>query len=252
MAIIGRARGDAGLVRGAATLPGLHLLAMTACAAGTGHVSLRHSHISPEKGIDCSKEVEDLRKPKQQADAAACEKKGKFDEQVLSRLKAGEQEAAVKATSQAFVKCGGLSETCASKVAPGVVRKLRLAGLPITDECESKLKTTRKDEKLMKSARKCETDEDVGQKVMLALSQRDVDGSIEIAEDGYKKCMKLSKVCSFQVAPVLVNRILTMSVMRTSGVMPVLTVTSAQVLEGSGQTSTSLFGDLVEEPQHLP
>jgi len=182
---------------------------------------------------DCAAEMKALRVPKKEAEAKKCEQDNKFDDQVINHLKTAKQEDAVKVTQQAFQKCGAVSEKCAAQVAPGVVRKLRFAGMALTDDCRSKVKSQRDDPKLMKEVRKCEAKEKVAQHLLMALRQRDLDGSVKAAETGFKKCMKLSDQCAFQVAPVLVNQILTMSMMKTSGVMPVFTVTEMEAVENT-------------------
>jgi hypothetical protein len=189
---------------------------------------------------DCAGEMKALRAPKKEAESKKCEKENKFDEEVVKHLASGKQDEAVKVTQKAFQKCGSLSEMCAAKVSPGVVTKLRFAGVALSDDCRAKVKLNRENATLMKGVRKCEAEEKVASKLMMALRQKDLDGSVKAAEDGFKKCMKLSDQCAFQVAPVLVNQVLTMSMMKTSGVMPVFTIKNVEAVESTRKEQSFL------------
>lgn len=182
-----------------------------------------------------------------QQDAAACEKAHKFPDAVIAHLQAGRQEEAVNVTKESFEKCGKLSKNCAAEEAPVVVQELRFGGVALSDKCKAAVRKAQTDKATMKEVRKCENDAKVPEKLLSELNNGDLNMAVASAREGLEKCMKLSDECSFQVAPVLVNQVVTMAMMQAGGMMPVLVQASLEAAEQSKKVKTSLLKIAMED-----
>merc|ERR1719324_2240428 len=140
-----------------------------------------------------------------------------------------------------------MTPACAEEMAPSVVRELRFTGVALSQECKDAVNKVQEDKANMKQVRKCEKTEGVGKGIMGALNNDDLDGAVLAAEVGLEKCMNISKECSFQVAPVLINQFLTMYSMNTGGMMPVLVRTLNTTIDAA-EIKTIINGSLL----HLP
>jgi enhancing lycopene biosynthesis protein 2 len=176
----------------------------------------------PQFSNECQEALVALRKPEQQRAAAKCEEDNKMPTQVIDHLQKAQKAEAEAVTKQAFEQCAKMAPECAAQVAPSVVQELRMNGVALSQECKEAVNKAQGDKAAMKEVRKCEKTEGVAKKMMGSLNNEDVDGAVDAAGEGLEKCMKLSKECSFQVAPVLINQFLTMYSMNAGGMMPVL------------------------------
>jgi len=165
-------------------------------------------HLAQPEGAlseDCNKELNRLRDPEVQKAAAECEKKGQYPDKVLALLKKGDEAGATSLTEEMFKKCAKFSDKCASEVAPGLIMELRFSGLAVSDTCAQEAGKVEKDPELQQFAAECQTEEKVGENILMALNKNDLKSAMGVAETSLTKCLKMSEGCAWQLAPVLVN-----------------------------------------------
>lgn len=197
----------------------------------------------PPLPAECADSLAHLREGDRTTAAAKCEKENALSDQVITSLQAAKLPEATALTQQAFEKCANFSSTCAAAVAPGVVQELRLSGVALQAECKKTVSKAQSDKTAMKGVRECETKEGIAEGMIRALNTGDMDGAIVAAESGLTKCMKLTPACAFQVSPVLVNQVITMSQMNTGGgMMPVFVRSALQAASKADRAKTSLVG----------
>jgi ATP-dependent Clp protease adapter protein ClpS len=180
------------------------------------------------KGIspDCNGELNRLRDPKIQKESADCEQKGQYPDRVLNYLKQGDEANATKLVEEMFKKCAGFSEKCAAEVAPGLVMEVRFSGVAVSEKCFAEVEKVQKDQEAQQVAAKCQQEEKTGENILMALNKNDLKTAMDVADNSLQKCMKMSKKCSWQLSPVLVNDV----------VMQAMAAQQAQQAGGAQQT----------------
>lgn len=207
-------------------------------AGAAGAVSQKplQESLAPE----CSAQLHELNSKEKRKKAAECEQENGYSDQVIEHLQGGQEAEAVAVTAKSFESCGKLSFTCAGEVAPSVVQEIRFSGVAVSDTCRERAAKTQKDEKFMAQVHKCESDEKVAEQLLSALNEGNLRNAVESSEHGLEKCMKLSDVCAFQIAPVLVNQVVTMAMMQQSGMMPVFAAKNLEAAEKKNPLDASL------------
>lgn len=206
------------------------------------------SPVSSQISAGCQEELRSLHGAKRQADAAACEKEHGFPSLVIGHLQARRQGEAVAVTQKSFETCGGLSSACALEVAPGVVQELRFSGVVMSEHCRASVNAAQKNPNSTK-VHACEEREHVAEGILGALNKAKLDAAVSVAEGALLKCMGLTEECAFQVAPVLVNQMVTMAVMQTDGMMPVLVESNLQAANVAKKATTSLLRMAIDSRQ---
>jgi len=177
------------------------LLILTVLTVDAARFVKQPGGISP----DCNQELNRLRDPKFQKQSAECEQKAQYPDRVLNYLKQGDEANATKLVEEMFTKCAGFSEKCAAEVAPGLVMEVRFSGVAVSDKCLAEVEKIQKDPKSQEFAAQCQQKEKVGENILMALNKNDLKSAMKAADLSLQKCMKMSKKCSWQLSPVLVN-----------------------------------------------
>lgn len=154
---------------------------------------------------DCQQELNRLRDPAFQKKSAECEQRGAYPDKVVNLLKDGNQANATKKVEEMFKKCADFSDRCAAEVAPGLIMELRLSGAAVSEKCIAEVGKTNKDPAAKEFAAKCQQSEKTGENILMALNKNDINAAMKVAETSLQKCLKTSKGCAWQLAPVLVN-----------------------------------------------
>lgn len=170
---------------------------------------------------DCKEAMLKLNDEVNRKDAAKCEQANGYDDSVIDQLRQGEEGNAVAITEDTFLTCAKFTPECAGEVAPGVVQEVRFSGVIVTEQCRALVKKAQEDKEKLAKAQKCEEESQVSMKLLNALNVGDLDGAVGAAEMSLHKCLELSSDCAFQIAPILVNKVVTMAMMKQTGMMPV-------------------------------
>lgn len=155
--------------------------------------------------MECNKELNKLRDPKVQEASSKCEQEGQYPDKVVALLKKGDEAGASKLVEEMFQKCASFSEKCAAEVAPGLIMEIRFSGVAVSEQCLVEVGKVQKDQKAQKFAAECQAEEKVGENILMSLNKNDIKSAMNFADQSLQKCLKMSKSCSWQLAPVLVN-----------------------------------------------
>lgn len=151
--------------------------------------------------------LEQLQSPAMQSFTHKCEDEGKYSNRVVDALKKDDRKKALSDAVELFEKCGKFSKACAEKTAPGLVEQVRLSGMTVSDTCRQQTKKLQSDKEHLKAAGECDKKGKFSEKVMESLGKDDLPTAVDAAEESLTTCMKLSKECAHQVAPILVNSV---------------------------------------------
>lgn len=154
---------------------------------------------------ECNTELNRLRDPEVQKASAECEQKGQYPDKVVKLLKKGDEAGATKLVEEMFQKCAKFSDKCAAEVAPGLIMELRFSGVAVSEQCLAEVSKVQKEPENQKFAAQCQAEQKVGENILMALNKNDIKGAMDVADNSLQKCLKMSKDCSWQLAPVLVN-----------------------------------------------
>lgn len=166
---------------------------------------------------DCVEAMEKMKQQEFAEDAAKCEQKGQYPQKAIAALQNRDEQGAISHIKDLFVNCAKLPEHCADKVAPDLVIQLRFSGAAVSDDCAQKMQEFQQDEQKAKQVEECDKKEKLTESVLAALNKGNLKEAISSAETGLEKCMSMSKKCSYQIAPVLVNSVVMRAMMQQQG-----------------------------------
>lgn len=151
--------------------------------------------------------VENLQTPAMQSFSKNCEDTGHYSKRVVDALQKDDRKMAFTEATELFEKCGKLSKTCAERMAPGLVEEVRLSGMTVSDECRAQTEKFQRDKEHLEAAAECDKKAKFSEKVMASLEKEDLPTAVDTTKESLTTCMKLSKKCAHEVAPILVNSV---------------------------------------------
>lgn len=205
---------------------------------GQNQMGMAQQHPAQSLSPQCATALHGLNDAKKREASAQCEQEQGFADKVIDHLQNGEESEAISVTEDSFHMCAGFSKECAEEVSAGVVQEIRFSGVAVSDSCRAKASKSQQDEKFMTGVHQCEQDKKVAENLLSALNSGDLDKAVGSAEHGLEECMKLPEECAFQIAPVLVNQVVTMAMMQQSGMMPVFVRTNQEVAATKSSAKT--------------
>lgn len=148
------------------------------------------------------------------SDSHACERRLNSTQYACQQLEHGNVSAAMASVERTFRECAGVSESCARRAAPDVVRKMRLSGMAVDQQCKLQAEKLEKDEMKHKPAPNVAACEDNATHGMVdGLQQDDLEKAMTEAQHALKTCNGLPAPCDFQLAPMLVGNLLEFNAM---------------------------------------
>lgn len=152
----------------------------------------------------CAKEMEQVSSNQAQfAKSHECEAKTGYSTKAVDALRDAKPEGALGFVEKTFHECAGISADCAKQVAPGVVLKMRLSGVAISDSCKKVAGSQTAPKENSEACRQNMTQGMTG-----SLQKQDLDGAMSAAQHGLHSCQKIEAPCDFQLAPVVVMQML--------------------------------------------
>lgn len=216
------------------------------------HKAAAHHHTISE---ECMRMAVDLKIHAMHDRQAAhiCEQKGKFENRTISALQNEDTKNAVEVTTQLLEQCGNFSHACAKEAADGVVVQLRFSGIAVSDKCSDEMRSAQEDQERMKKTSQCDDTKQYSKQTLVALNDHNLDGAVDAAQQGLVNCMNISKKCSFQVAPVLVNEAVMEAMAEQE--MAMMAMMLPRMLAGMGQAlergQIVIGGGPSEEPEQV-
>jgi len=172
-------------------------------------------------GLDseCEQEINDAQQdPAKSGEINNCLSSKGYNDAVQDDLRDGDHRKATSEAAKGFMECGNITEKCAQEEAEGVVLNIMLSGGAVEDACWQELDKIQKDQEKVNSE-EFETCQDKAMKsVVEDLNHDDLDGALDIAaKEQLQGCFGISKRCSVQLSPVLINQIVEQAQHAASG-----------------------------------
>lgn len=172
-------------------------------------------HLSPPQ--ECDGRLQALRDPEVARQVARCEKERGFGMKVVAALPIGKTEAASTAVEEMLIVCANFTQPCARTSARRVAEELLNPGAAISERCQREVQAVQSDAKALQHVQQCEMDEGIVLKIQSAMHRGDLSISVSMAQENLKKCMKVSNVCSQQLAPIIVDNVLIQEMLTPEG-----------------------------------